>query len=141
MTAKMIEALARHERAVQAVDEIRKQIGDALGQCPAEREVERRMREWKPIGDLYDEKGRTKTHLWHAFRVREPSSCGYGSVGLGDDGIDDALSPGSEFECEHCLHAWRLIIARKKARQDLGAARRLIRYYGKKAMAMQGGAA
>lgn len=130
--SKMVAALARHERAAQSVAGMKAKIGEAIALCPVQLDIER---SWQgEIGHLIDENGRAKTHLWHAFRVREPSSCGWGQVGLGDDGIDDALSPGSEFECEHCLLAWRLIVERKHARQELGIARRLIRHFGKQAI-------
>lgn len=137
----MIAALVRHERAAQAVAGLKVKIGEVLALCPVQVEIEQawqgKARQGKANDHLIDQNGRIKTHLWHAFQHREPSSCGWGTVGLSEDGIDDALSPGSEFECEHCLQAWRLIVERKHARQELGIARRLIRHYGKKAMAMQ----
>ena len=127
----MVAALARHERAVQSVAEIKDQIGKALGQCSVEKEYLRRMRGWEPIDDLYDEKGRTKTHLWSAL-----NECG--SERRSDGEVIDYLAD-DETGCPHCAKAFDLILQRKTARQQLGVARRLIRHYGKRALAMQGG--
>ena len=123
MSAKMIEALARHERAVQSVEEIKDQIGNALKKCPIEIQLQGLLQSMANVDHLFDEKGRTKTHLWHALN------------GRGDGDVIEYLAD-DETGCPHCAKAFDLILQRKKARQELGNARRLIRYYGKKALAM-----
>lgn len=132
MSSKAIDAIVRHERAAQEVADLTRRIGVKLGHCsisnlPAYDET------------LVDEKGRLKTHLWNAFAIREPSSCGWGEVGLDPEGIADALSSGSEFACRHCKRAWKLIQRRKLAREELGNARRAIRTMGRAALAAKGG--
>ena len=131
MSSKALDAIMRHERAAQEVAGLTRRIGVKLGHCSISK---------MPADDetLIDEKGRLKTHLWHAFATREPSSCGWGEVGLDDEGIADALSSGSEFACRHCKRAWQLILRRKVARQELGNARRAIRTMGRAALSAQG---
>lgn len=136
---KILEALARHEKACQAVECLSRGIGEALAKCSVVVRLSDYTISNAERAELFDEKtGKDKTHLWQAFQVREPSSCGWGEVPMGEDGISDALSEGSEFECEHCYQAYHLILQRKSARQELGVARRLIRHYGKKALASAG---
>lgn len=126
--SKAMDVIVRHERAAQAVDSLTRRIGVKLGHCSISRMP-------ADDGSLYDEKSRVKTHLWHAFNHREPSDCGYGMTGLGQDGIEDALSSNSEYACRHCKRAWQLILLRKEARQELGNARRAIRTMGRAALA------
>jgi len=131
MSSKALSAIIRHERAAQEVAGLTHRIGVKLGHCPISR---------MPADDesKIDDKGRIKTHLWHAFRHREPSSCGWGEAGLCEDGIADALSSGSEYACRHCKRAYQLILRRKDARQELGNARRAIRTMGRAALSTQG---
>lgn len=130
--SKFIKALARHELARQKVDALSREIGNAVGLCPTYKEALK-----DPYGDLWtQDQKHAKTHLWHAFQHKEPSSCGWGEVHLCEDGILDALSEGSEFECEHCLQAYRFIVERKHARQELGYARLSIRALGRQAIKM-----
>lgn len=131
MSNKALSAIIRHELAAQEVAGLTRRIGVKLGHCPISRTPA--DNEW-----MLDKKGRLKTHLWQAFNHREPSDCGYGEMGLGEDGIADALSRGSEFACRHCKRAYQLILRRKKARQELGNARRAIRTIGRFALAAQG---
>lgn len=132
MTDKAIKAIIRHERAVQEVDSLTRRIGVKLNHCPLSKVIYD-----GPFGGV-DERGRTKTHLWHAFQHREQSSCGYGMVGFHQDEIEDALSRGSDYACRHCRRAWQLILRRKEARQELGSAKRSIRALGRAALAMEG---
>lgn len=129
--SKALEVIMRHERAAQEVASLTHRIGVKLGHCPISRMPA--DNEW-----MLDEKGRRKTHLWQAFNHREPSDCGYGVAGLGEDGVADALSAGSEFACRHCKRAHQLILRRKDARQELGNAKRAIRTMGRAALAAQG---
>lgn len=132
MSDKFRAAIVRHEKAKRAVDSLTRDIGIALGRCPLDQQAGIQGPENPEFYDLASNK--SKTHLWHAFKHLEPSSCGWGSVPLCEDGISDALSEGSEFECAHCYHAYRMIVARKKAKQELGRARLAIRSLGRKAL-------
>lgn len=131
---KFIKALARHELAVAGLSAATKNIGYALGECPIQKELDKRYDlQWNGggyeiINQLTDGKGNTKTHLWSAFN--------YGAQErLDDDEVAEYLAD-EESGCAHCARAWELINDRKKARQELGIARRLIRYYGKQALLM-----
>lgn len=126
--SKAMDVIVRHERAKQEVDSLTWRIGVKLGHCSLSKVICD-----GPFGGT-DDKGRTKTHLWHAFNHKETSSCGYGRVGLCEEGISDALSSNSEFACRHCKRAWQLILQRKHARQELGNARRAIRAMGRAAL-------
>jgi hypothetical protein len=132
---KYMLAIIRHEKAKQAVDSLTRDIGFAISRCPVTVKSNDPLISNSERDQLFDEgTGKTKTHLWHAFKHREPSSCGWGEVGLCEDGISDALSEGSEFECEHCYHAYRMIVARKDVRNELGRARLAIRSLGRAAL-------
>jgi hypothetical protein len=130
---KFIQALARHELAVNNLAAASGAIGSELAKCPTQVELGREYDlQWQgggysKIQQLTDSKGNTKTHLWHAFN--------YDGERLYDDEVTEYLAD-EHTGCEHCARAWVLIQARKKARQELGIARRLIRYYGKKALQM-----
>lgn len=131
---KFIKALARHELAVVGLATATSAIGRELAKCPLQVELDKEFDlQWRGGGygnieRLTDEKGRTKTHLWHAFS-------GGGQDRLYDDEVTEYLAD-EETGCQHCARAWELINERKKARQELGIARRLIRYYGKQAINM-----
>lgn len=133
MSNKALNAIIRHELAAQEVAGLTRRIGVKLGHCPISN---------MPADNdsMIDEKGRLKTHLWHAFSHREISDCGPWEVGLGEDGIADALSSGSEYACRHCKRAYQLILRRKTARQQLGNAKRAIRTMGRAALSAQGSA-
>lgn len=135
MTDKYLNAIIRHEKARLAVDDISRKIGQEINLCP----VVLKAQDWKTPnserGELFDEvSGKHKTHLWQALKHREPSDCGYGETGLGDDGIDDALSEHGYYACEHCLAAYRLIVERRHLRKELGRARLSIRALGRAAL-------
>ena len=129
---KFIAVLARHEMAVRALAHATKAIGYALGECPIQVELDNEYDlQWKGGGysrieQLTDDKGRTKTHLWQALN------------GDGEDRLDDGevieYLADEETGCPHCAKVWELIQKRKKVKQDLGVARRLVRYYGKEAI-------
>lgn len=131
-----MDAIVRHELAMRPVSSLTRRIGVKLNHCPLSREVLK--------GEAFggtDAEGRTKTHLWHAFNHRDLSSCGHGMVGLHQDEIEDALSHGSAYACRHCRRAFQLILKRKRARQELGAARRAIRAIGRSALEREEGEA
>ncbi len=134
---KFIQALARHEAAKQMVDGLTRDIGAEIEKCPITIKVNDYTLPNSERCELWDEKtSKNKTHLWHAFQTREPSSCGWGEVGICEDGVLDALSEGSEFECAHCFSAYQLILHRKEARRELGYARLSIRALGRQALKM-----
>jgi hypothetical protein len=131
---KFIKALARHELARQNEKLLKRKIAMAIELCPIDIKAHNSD---ECDGSLWtQDKMHTKNHLWHAFQARDPSSCGWGSVPLCEDGVIDALSEGSEFECEHCLHAYRFIIERKAVRRELGYARLSLRALGRQALLM-----
>lgn len=125
---KMMVALAKHEQAKEAVSDLTGAIGRALYGCSVERELEKLLLSWQGADHLFDEKGRTKSHLWRALN-------GQGQDRLDDDEVTEYLL-AEETGCPACLKAWEFIQQRKEARQKLGAARRLIRHYGKRAIAI-----
>lgn len=131
---KFIKALARHELAVQALASATKDIGYALSDCPIQVELDVELdRQWtgggsERIRQLTAAGGRTKTHLWMAF-------LGDGQDRLDDDEVTEYLAD-EETGCRHCAKAWELIQGRKNVKQELGVARRLIRYYGKQAVGL-----
>lgn len=132
MDNKYMMAIIRHERARQAVDSLTHEIGISVSRCPIDQEARTGDGVY---GNLWtQDKLHTKTHLWQAFQFRETSSCGWGQVGLSEDGVLDALSEGSEYECEHCHHAYTKIIERRHARIELGRARLSIRALGRAAL-------
>ena len=130
---KCMTALAAHEKALQAVKAMTRRIGDALHYCPVSVETRNGMATDDDMRRLFDDKQRTKTHLWRALN-EVAGDGGYGERGLDAGEIDEYLA---EAECPHCIEAWELIQQRKQARQQLGVQRRLIRYYGKRAMELQ----
>jgi hypothetical protein len=132
-TAKFVKALARHELAVTGLAAATSAIGSELAKCPIQKELDKHYDlQWQgggywQIEQLTDDKGRTKNHLWHALNTGERRRY--------DDEVTEYLAD-EETGCPHCARAWELVHERKKARQELGVARRLIRYYGKLALAM-----
>lgn len=117
-----LRAMAEHERAISRVTVLTKQIREALERCPVSVEYQSLM--FKGDGaHLLDANGRLMTHFAQAL----------GLYGWDDELAAGALRCGGEFECEHCAAAWDLVADRRRARQDLGKAKRKVRYYGKKA--------
>ena len=118
---RIIAAIVRHERAQQEIKSIKASIAESIAKCPISIEAEKDSR-------LFDEKYRTKTHLWEALNeVVEIDAWGC-TRRLNSDEIDEYLHCS---ECKHCMHAWELIIKRKSARQELGSAKRAIRNIGR----------
>ena len=129
---KCVAALAAHEKAMQAVKAITLRIREEFALCPVSVEV----MQWDAranINHLFDDKGRIKTHLWQALNEIACDG-GYGERGLDAGEVVEHLAAS---ECPHCIEAWELIQQRKDARQQLGIQRRLIRYYGKRALESQ----
>lgn len=133
MEQKCMAALAAHEKALQAVKAMTRRIGEAISSCPVSVEIAQSWTTGADVAHLTDNKGKDKTHLWEALNERAGDG-GYSERGLDADEIDESLANS---ECPHCIEAWELIQQRKQARQQLGVQRRLIRYYGKRAMELQ----
>jgi len=132
---RVIEALAEHERLLQQVGLMKKQIGEHLKNCP----VMLQSAVWSSNAEynqFYDEKGLVKTHLWHAFNDLIDSDSGYGQCRMEYDDQENYLTDpwNDDTRCDHCYAAWRVIQDRKDVRQKLGSARRAIRALGKSAM-------
>jgi hypothetical protein len=129
---RVITALANHERLLQQVGQMKKQIGAHLAECP----VMKKANHPDTIGDDYyaliDQKGLVKTHLWEAFNETVESD--YGNPILMDRDEQQDYLAQEDIGCEHCYAAWRVIQDRKDVRQELGSARRALRMLGKSAL-------
>ena len=130
--ARVINALANHERLLQQVGQMKKQIGAHLAECP----VMKKANDWnintQDSKDLYDEKMLVKTHLWKAFNETVESDYG-NQVAMSRDDQEVHLTE-DDTGCEHCYAAWRVIQERRDVRQELGRARRALRMLGKSAL-------
>jgi glutaredoxin len=129
---KFIGALARHERAQQEVKRLKGAIGDAVSKCPIDLLASQESDMFDE--ELFDNRGRTKNHLWRAFR--EVTDDGFFSPRSLNSGEITYYLKDAETGCPHCLEAWRLIQQRKVARQELGIAKRALRTLGKSAIKM-----
>lgn len=129
---RVITALANHERLLQQVGQMKKQIGAYLAECP----VMKKANDWnisaQDSKDLYDEKMRVKTHLWEAFNDTVESDYG-NQIAMNSDDQEIHLTE-EDTGCEHCYAAWRVIQERRDLRQELGRARRALRMLGKSAL-------
>ena len=129
---RVITALANHERLLQQVGQMKKQIGAHLAECP----VMKKAGDWtlsaEQTKDLYDEKMRVKTHLWEAFNETVESDYG-NQVLMGYEDQEIHLTE-EDTGCEHCYAAWKVIQERRDVRQELGCARRSLRMLGKSAL-------
>lgn len=133
MTADRLQtvlgAIVRHERAAQNVRQLTTAIGKCFDECSVSKEIDALMLSGKDYGHLLDGI-KTKTHLWQALHASEPDESGYGTRGLDTYEIESFVE-----ECPACHTAWLLIRERKKARQELGNARRAIRTIGRAELA------
>lgn len=129
---RVITALANHERVLQQVGQMKKQIGAHLAECP----VMKKANDWnisaQDSKDLYDEKMLVKTHLWGAFN--ETVEGDYGNPVLMDRDEQQDYLAQDDTGCEHCYAAWQVIQDRRDVRQELGRARRALRMLGKSAL-------
>lgn len=129
---RVITALANHERLLQQVGQMKKQIGAHLAECP----VMKKANDWQ-LGEteykqLFAPTGLVKTHLWEAFN--ETGESDYGTrVAMNSDDQEVHLTE-EDTGCEHCYAAWRVIQERRDVRQELGRARRALRMLGKSAL-------
>ena len=135
LESRIIASLANHERLLQQVGQMKKQIGENLLKCPVMIRVNSEdigSAEWD---SLYDQKGLVKTHLWAAFNTTIESDYG-GQIQMDRDDQENYLTDpwNDETPCEHCYAAWRVIQERKEVRQELGRARRSLRMLGKSAL-------
>ena len=135
---KYMQALARHERAKQKVENLTRRICAAIERCP----VVVKSNDWSlsnaERAEIWDEKtGKHKTHLWRAYTETTCCESGYGMRMLDPGEQEEMLQPANG-GCRHCLRAWRLIIDRKAARAELGYAKLAIRALGKQALKESG---
>ena len=132
LETRVMSALANHERLLQQVSQMKKQIGAHLAECP----VMQKAGDWtlsaEQTKDLYDEKMRVKTHLWEAFNETVESDYG-NQVLMGYEDQEIHLTE-EDTGCEHCYAAWTVIQERRDVRQELGRARRALRMLGKSAL-------
>lgn len=129
---RVITALANHERLLQQVGQMKKQIGAHLAECPVMKTVNNPDTNQRVFDGLIDQKGLVKTHLWDAFN--ETIEGDYGSPNLLDRDEQQDFLVDEETGCEHCYAAWQVIQARRDVRQELGNARRSLRMLGKSAL-------
>jgi len=121
--AKMIAVLARCERAMQRNEALTVRIKASLIRCRTVKAFSGATFLEKNAGGFFDGEGRIKTHLWEAYSEYDA-----------DEVSQEEHLRDPDDGCRHCYSAWRLVRLRKKARQELGAARRLVRHYGKEAI-------
>lgn len=132
MTDRALNAIIRYEQAARTLADLQKQIGVALSRCSVNIELDKALaaspqRDTSKllVGD------RVRTHLHEALTVEEPCDSGYGNRRLLGDEIGVWLE---DSECAGCIEAWRLIVERKKVRQEFGIAKRVIRSIGRSAI-------
>lgn len=125
---KILKTLAEHEECLQVLSRFKKELAESIEAC--ELPVMPKNK-WGISETETDEKGFPKTHLWHAFRATTESDCGYGNRLFTPDEVHEYLH---EEGCEHCINSLRILNERAEFRKRLGAARRAIRVFGKKAI-------
>lgn len=134
LESRVITQLANHERLLQQIGQMKKQITAHLAECPVMKKVNSLD---IPINEYYglmDQKGLIKTHLWEAFNETVESDYG-NQVSMNSDDQEIHLTE-EDTGCEHCYAAWRVIRERRDVRQQLGSARRALRMLGKSALKM-----
>lgn len=129
---RVITALANHERLLQQVGQMKKQIGAHLAECPVMKTVNNPDIAQRVYEGLIDQKGLVKTHLWEAFNDTVESDYG-NQIAMNSDDQEIHLTE-EDTGCEHCYAAWRVIQERRDVRQELGRARRALRMLGKSAL-------
>ena len=128
----VITALANHERLIQQIGQMKRQISAHLAECPVMKKINSPDIATDEYYGLMDQKGLVKTHLWEAFNETVESDYG-NQVRMHSD--DQEIHLTEEYTgCEHCYAAWRVIRDRREVRQELGSARRALRMLGKSAM-------
>lgn len=145
---RVIEALARHERAAGELGKIKKGIVAELEKCPITLEAYKKcsigyFSDGHTSQEDYDrlwEGSRVRHHLHQVLQATSHDGGEYDRERKLDGHEIRALLEGygeeedQPYACEHCLSAWALIERRKEVRQELGRARRSIRALGKTAM-------
>ena len=144
--ARVITALARHERAAGELGAIKKAIGAELEKCPITIRAMSNVTGFndpvlfREIEKLWDG-SRVMHHLHNVLAITIDNDNGYhGQRKLDADEIREELTGDPEwpnessYACPHCLAAWDLIIKRKEVRHELGNAKRALRQLGKTAM-------
>ena len=132
---RVITALANHERLLQQIGQMKKQITAHLARCSVMKKVNTPDIPADEYYGLMDQKGLIKTHLWEAFNETVESDYG-NQVSMNSDDQEIHLTE-EDTGCEHCYAAWRVIRERREVRQQLGSARRALRMLGKSALKVQ----
>ena len=133
--SRVITALANHERLLQQIGQMKKQITAHLSECPVMKKVNSLDIPLNEYYGLMDQKGLVKTHLWEALNETVESDYG-NQVSMNSDDQEIHLTE-EDTGCEHCYAAWRVIQDRREVRQELGSARRALRMLGKSALKVQ----
>lgn len=146
---RVIEALARHERAAGELGKIKKGIVAELEKCPITIEAYGASSIDSPgLSSSVSQKDFDR--LWDGSRVRhhlhQALQLTYNDGGEYDrERKLDAWEIRAELEgegehvadayqCQHCLAAWALIERRKEVRREFGIAKRALRALGKTAI-------
>ena len=132
LESRVITQLANHERLLQQIGQMKKQITAHLAKCPVMKKVNSPDIATNEYYGLMDQKGLVKTHLWEAFNETVESDHG-NQVSMNSDDQEIHLTE-EDTGCEHCYAAWRVIRERRDVRQQLGSARRALRMLGKSAL-------
>lgn len=132
LESRVLIALANHERLLQQIGQMKKQITAHLAECPVMKKVNSPDIATDEYYGLMDQKGLVKTHLWEAFNETVESDYG-NQVSMNSDDQEIHLTE-EDTGCEHCYAAWRVIRSRREVRQELGSARRSLRMLGKSAL-------
>ena len=128
---RAIAAIIRYESAAAELTKIKKGIVAELEKCSITIEAYKVFDDKSPLWD----NSRVNHHLHQALTATVSDYCS--ERRLDQEEITDQLTgwdEDSEGACPHCLAAWNLIISRREARQEFGAAKRTLRALGKTAL-------
>lgn len=132
---KALAYVVRYERAAGLIAELTGLIRDAINRCHITGLANESENPGPDTAALWDG-NRIKNHLYFAFTEETACDSGYG-VRRMDEGEQEAFLSDEETGCEHCLNAWRHIMARKEARKQFGRAKASIRMLGKRVIAAE----
>lgn len=147
---RVIEALARHERAAGELGKIKKRIVAELEKCPITVEaygcssidspgLSMNNVSQKDFDRLWDG-SRVRHHLHQVLQLTYHDGYEYDRERKLDaweiraelEGEGESVSDA--YQCPHCLAAWSLIERRKEVRREFGIAKRSLRALGKTAL-------
>ena len=133
---KFIKALARHELALNGLAAATSAIGIELVKCPISQKADSGVYTEEEAKQIFTDSYVVMTHLHDALTESVVSYDYYEGEQRRRPNREEIQEGLEAMGCQHCLEAWRLVLERKKTRQELGIARRLIRHYGKQAILM-----